>query len=131
MTILLDRTANQSVVSRGQADKDDSWLASFENLFKLRNKREIADFLSEHPPLIGWLEQSYTALRKYLGREPQFILERVLVADETVTEQLVVYIRTTMTVEVALQKLDEFDHHWFLRQIDYVGDVVNFNLEFI
>ena len=45
--------------------------------------------------------------------------------------ELFAYILTPLSVQEAQARLDDLDDEWFLDQLDRIGDLLNFNLEFI
>lgn len=101
-----------------------------QNLFEFRDEQAIKLFLLEHSTLVDWLKESYSYLTKHFGSNNKYVLELVQLPGETDTN-LMVYIQTSLSAQEALGKLAAFDRDWFLKQTHNIGDILNFNLEFI
>jgi len=101
-----------------------------ENYYELRNASDLLAYVNEHPQLSGFLLEGYQQLRKHFGYEPSFGIE--VVHDPEISQPndfLFVYIRTSMDVDEAMDRLDQFDENWYLDQVEMFGNLVNFNLE--
>ena len=102
-----------------------------ENGYELRNFAAVAAYVAEHPQLTGFLLDSYGQLRKYFDATASYALE--VVSDPEISPSsdfLFVNIRTSMPVDEAMERLDQFDEAWYLDQVNSFGELVNFNLEF-
>ncbi len=99
--------------------------------FDLRNAEAVNTFIEQYPELGDFLKESHRRLRRIFGAEPSFVLEVVQDPEASApSDFLFVNIRTSMPVDEAMVRLDQFDDGWYLDQIDSFGDLVNFNLEF-
>lgn len=97
-------------------------------LYEFRGNNHIIDYLQTHSELINFLLESHYYLEKYFGAAAKFGLE-VVQDPEAQHDQLFVYINTSLPVNEALIRLDQFDSDWFLDHIDWLGHLINFNLE--
>ena len=99
--------------------------------YELRNSAEVDAYGAKHPQLTGFLFDSYKQLRTYFDAAASFALE--VVRDPEISppsDFLFVNIRTSMPVDEAMERLEQFDEAWYLDQADAFGELVNFNLEF-
>jgi len=104
--------------------------SELQNLFEFRDEQAIRLFLLEHSPIVDWLKESHFYLTRHFGSDNKYVLELVRFPGETDTN-LMVYIQTSLSVQEALGKLAAFDRDWFLKQTHNIGDILNFNLEFV
>jgi hypothetical protein len=101
------------------------------NAYALRNAPACDAYFAAHPQVADFLQASYGQLRRFFGPEASLVLEVVRDPEASVpSDFLFVNIRTSMPVDDALARLDQFDEDWYLDQVDTFGDLVNFNLEF-
>lgn len=119
-----------------RASHDLSWLEysdrirSLEKFFGFRNVAVIIQFLDEHPPLLDFLQEAYTALERSFGPAPQVELEVVADPEVPGLDELFGYIVTELTPEEAGERLRQFDREWFLKQLPRVKRLLNFDVEF-
>jgi hypothetical protein len=105
--------------------------ARLANGYELRNAVDFAVYIARHPQLTDFLQASHQELRRLFGPEPKFVLEIVRDPEASApSDFLFVNIRTSMPVDEAMARLDQFDDGWYLDQLDGFGELVNFNLEF-
>ena len=105
-------------------------IGQLENDYRFRNASKVRKYLNVHPQLVGFLLDSHEQLRRYFGAEPDFELEVVRDPEvEPPVDFLFVYICTSMDVDEALGRLEQFDENWYLDKYDEFGALVNFNLE--
>jgi hypothetical protein len=97
-------------------------------LYEFRGTNHINDYLQSHSELINFLLESHYHFEKYFGTSAKFELE-VVHDPEAQHEQLIVYINTSLPVDEALIRLDQFDNDWFLDHIDWLNHLINFSLE--
>lgn len=120
-----------------RASRGLSWLElsdrirALEKFFNFRNVKAVISFLSEHPFLIAFLREAYTAIEQSFGRDPQIEIE--IVADPEVPGlvQMFGYIVSSLGPEEAGERLQRFDRSWFLKQLPRVKGLTNFDLEFV
>jgi len=101
-----------------------------QRLYHLRNATAIDAFLDLHPVLVDVLVQAYPHLERHFVVSAPIPLELVQDAEAADRATLFVYIPTTLLAAEARVRLYEFDDEWFLDQIERVGSLLNFNLEF-
>jgi len=102
-----------------------------QQLYDLRNPTAIAAFLELQPVLIDVLVEAHPHLQRHFHVSPPVPLELVQDAETDGRACLFVYIPTALPVAEARAQMYRFDDEWFLDQIDRVGSLLNFNLEFI
>jgi len=100
-------------------------------LYLLCDSVAVRHFLRANPQLIHVLLEAHFHLREHFGPNSQVVLEVVSDPEAKDQEQLFAYIRTSLPVDEALAGLDRLDEEWFLGQLDQVGGLLNFNLEFV
>ncbi len=122
-----DQVLKQSSSAHGVIESPG--LHELENLYTFRNPVAVRRFLLNHPHLIDLLLEAYPHLAQTFGQDSHVALEVVRDPEVANWTQLVAYLVTSLPVDQALDKLDEFDDEWFLGQDDRVGDLFNFNLE--
>lgn len=104
---------------------------TFPDGYLLRNAEAVNAYVGQHAELCNFLQESRRQLRRFFGAEPAFVLEVVKDPEvPTPSDFLFVNIRTTLSVDDAMARLDQFDEAWYLDQVDLFGELVNFNLEF-
>ncbi len=109
---------------------NDVQIGELEHYYHLRNAQQVREYLQSYPQLLQFLLDSYKRLRKYFGFEAKFELEVVTDPEvEYQTRFLFVYIRTSLDVDDALARLEQFDDEWYLDRFDKFGALVNFNLD--
>lgn len=117
----------------GEPKAIEQWLnipssPRLQELYEFRGNNHIIDYLQSHSELINFLVESHYYLEKHFGPTAKFGLE-VVQDPEAQHEQLFVYINTSLPANEALIRLDQFDKDWFLDYIDWLGHLINFNLE--
>ena len=74
---------------------------------------KVLDFLKEHETLVSFLiEDAYSKIREYFPTE-ELVLD-VLTDPETNEKILIAFIRTDLSPEDALSKLEKLDEDWWL-----------------
>jgi hypothetical protein len=124
MTIL------EKITDRPQLVLTSSDFRQLEQIYNYRNKQQVQQFLKNHPELVKFLVDSRDHLLKYFGDEAKFFLEVVRDPEATgILEALFVNISTQMSVEDALNQLDELDRDWHFDNLHWLGGILNFSLE--
>lgn len=106
-------------------------LFQLQETYGLRLEPPVGRFLHAHPTLVDLLLEAYAYLEQYFGLNPQVGLEVVSDPDSDDSEELFANIRTSLSVDEALERLDRLDQGWFLAQLGRTGGRFNFNLEFV
>lgn len=104
-------------------------IAKLEQTYFFSKPDEIRSFLLVHPMIISVLDEAKSALGKFFGNSVKVSLEIVSDPEVSNHRQLFGYINTDLSPEDALSCMDAFDNAWFLRQLNLVGGLFNFNLE--
>lgn len=110
---------------------ESSRLRQLGEFYSFRDMLPVRRFLRARPQLIDVLLEAHTYLEKHFGPGPLVTLEVVSDPEATDWDQLFAYILTSLPVDEAQARLDRLDEEWFLGQLDRIGDLFNFNLEFV
>lgn len=91
---------------------------------------DIERFLDKHKDIANLILEAYTKIQDFFTSE---ILLLELISDISVEggEELFVYIQTHLSVEEAVEKMNDFDEQWFLDQLNRTKGLFNFNLRFL
>ncbi len=90
---------------------------------------KVLDFLKEHETLVSFLiEDAYSKIREYFPTE-ELVLD-VLTDPETNEKILIAFIRTDLSPEDALSKLEKLDEDWWLSAASRVEKLC-IHLEFV
>ena len=108
----------------------ESEIRRLQTFYEFRNSPEIRRFLRTYPDLIALLDEARVYLEDVFGPSPRVALQVVLDPEVDSLKQLVAYIVTSLPVDEALGRLEQFDDEWFLSQLDLTGGCLIFNLEF-
>jgi hypothetical protein len=106
-------------------------LSQVREFYTFSNGGEVVRFLEDHPECVTVLEEAIPYLEQYFGKVSQVVLEVVSDPDMENAIQLIANIQTALTAEAAVERLRELDKAWFLGQLDRVGGIFNFNLDFV
>ncbi len=110
---------------------ESSRLRQLGEFYSFRDALAVRRFLRAHPQLTEVLLEAHAYLEKHFGPDPQVALGVVSDPEAVGWDQLFAYILTPLSVDEAQARLDRLDEEWFLDQLDQVGDLFNFNLEFV
>ncbi len=110
---------------------ESSHLRRMGEIYPFRDVLAVQRFLRAYPQLTTVLLEAYAYLEKHFGPDPQVVLGVISDPEAVGREQLFAYILTSLPVDEAQVRLDRLDEEWFLNQLDQVGDLFNFNLEFV
>ncbi len=105
--------------------------ASLEDIFALRQPREVTEFLEEHPHLGSLLLEAYNHIQEHFGPRPQVTLDVVIDPEATDDRILYLFIATPLPPENALEKLDRFDEEWWLSALDRAQGKLCVHVEYL
>jgi hypothetical protein len=97
--------------------------------YDVRDSDRVMDFISRHAPLVSFLFEARERVREYFPGAV-VVLELVRHREVDGWAQLFANIVTSLAVDEGLRRLRQLDDEWFLHQLDRVGDLFNFDLEF-
>lgn len=103
-------------------------IARVETMYTLRNALEVKAFLVKHPNLMQLLFEAKEVLENFFGAT-EIAMELVSDLESSNSKKLFAYVSTKLSPSEALASLDAFDEAWFLKQVNWVGDLLNFSLE--
>jgi hypothetical protein len=104
-------------------------IVKLDRIYSFRMPDEIKSFLLVHPTIISVLDEARSVLEKFFGESVRVSLEIISDPEASDHRQLFGYINAELSPEDALSRLDAFDNAWFLKQLNLVGGLFNFNLE--
>jgi len=104
---------------------------ALEKLYAFRRPLEVSEFLAVHPFLVPLLTEAHDKIGEYFGPQPEVVLEVVVDPEVRGLVEIFGYIVTTRTPEEAGRCLQQFDRHWFLKQISRARGLLNFDVEFM
>jgi hypothetical protein len=105
-------------------------IQTLEQKYTFRNRNEVIGFLENHPFLVSILIEAYEKIAKYFNEYPQIVLKVIIDPEVPDDRQLVASIKTRLSPEEALEKLDSFDSEWWLQSIDRARGELCINVEF-
>lgn len=106
-------------------------LARLEELFVLRSQGSVHQYLHKYPFLVDLLMEAYVQIQKYFGPNPEVRLEVVADPEVQGLVEMFGYIVSGLRPQEAGERLQQFDHHWFLKQLPRVKGLLNFDVEFV
>jgi len=106
-------------------------IQALERQYVFRDRGEVIGFLESHAFLVSLLLEAYSKIRSYFPEYPQVILEVVTDPEVPDDNQLVASIKTNLSPNEALEKLDSFDSEWWLRSMDRARGELCISVEFL
>lgn len=108
----------------------DTRIARLEQVYKFHHAEKVKQFLVNNPVIISILLEAQAVLEKFFGSDVGVTLEVVSDPEASDNSQLFGYIHTgDMAPDVAFKHINAMDEAWFLKKIDLIGGLFNFNLE--
>jgi len=122
----------------GRQISETSTVAAFaQTLRRIEDWYQVADapavrrFLYQNRVLADVLVEAFPRVQEFFGPQAQMVLRVVPDREVENDEQLFAYILTSQPPDEAMRRLDALDEAWFLDQLDRVGGLFNFDLEFV
>ena len=106
-------------------------IQTLEQQYIFRDRAEVIGFLENHSFLIPLLLEAYSRIGLYFPEYPEVILEVVTDPEVPDDNQLVASIKTNLSPNEALEKLDSFDSKWWLQSMDRARGELCINVEFL
>ena len=110
----------------------ESTFSSIKKAYTISNSQlmSIERFLDKHKDIADLVLEAHAKIRDFFTSET-LLLE--LISDISIEggEELFVYIQTHLSVEEAVEKMNDFDEQWFLDQLSRTKGLFNFNLRFL
>lgn len=108
----------------------DPEMVKLEEPYVLRDL-QVQQFLQTHPHLVELLLEAVPYLQRHFGPSPRVDLEVIRDPEIGPAGELIAHILTSLSVDQAQARLDRLDDEWLLDQLDRVGGLLNFDLEFV
>jgi hypothetical protein len=99
--------------------------------YKFRDRLEVEQFLQEHGFLLPLLVDAYPVIEKHFGPHPDVVLEVVTDPEGPDESDLVAFIRTSLSPDQVLDKLNRLDEEWFLDVMDMTQGKLCIHVEFV
>ncbi len=109
---------------------DLALIEELREMYPFHSDTTVTSFLRVHPQLADVLLEARPRIEEHFDRGTPVQLEVVTDPENAGGDQLFAYIHTSLSVDEALARLDEFDEEWFLHQLPQVRDQLSFDLEF-
>nr|QNO49447.1 hypothetical protein OCBBGKCP_00004 [Methanosarcinales archaeon ANME-2c ERB4]QNT35661.1 hypothetical protein GNCGGNMO_00023 [uncultured Methanosarcinales archaeon] len=106
-------------------------LLSLERHYIFRNRSEVVGFAVNNSFLLQPLHEAYKQIRNYFGESAQAVLEVVADPEFFEDQELVIFIRTDLSPDEALEKLEQIDDKWWLNVPANVRKKLCITVEFI
>lgn len=106
-------------------------LRKLEQHYIFRNRSEVMDFAVNNSFLLQPLHEAYEQIRNYFGESVQAVLEVVADPEFFEDQELVIFIRTDLSPDDALKKLEQIDNEWWLDVPANVRKNLCIDVEFI
>ncbi|PXF61753.1 MAG: hypothetical protein C4B59_02555 [Candidatus Methanogaster sp.] len=106
-------------------------LRKLEQHYIFRNQSEVMNFAVNNSSLLQPLHEAYDQIRNYFGESVQAVLEVVTDPEFVEDQELVIYIRTDISPDEALKKLEQIDNAWWLDVPADARKKLCINVEFI
>ena len=101
-----------------------------ERHYDFRQRDRVIEFLQERPFLVPLLLKARSKISQYFPGYPRVFLEVVEDPDVPEDVQLVASIRTGLSPDEALDKLDSFDKGWWLQSMEEANAQLCVHVEF-
>ena len=99
--------------------------------FSYRNQKIVEDYLNRHPQINDFLVDSWPTITKYFGETVNIVLEVMTYPAKNAYDELVGWIQSTDDIQRGLDRLEQLEDELLQEQIAKVGNMFNFNIEFI
>jgi hypothetical protein len=97
----------------------------------LKDYRGVSEFLETYPFLVPLLTEVFIKIQHYFEPYPQVFLDVIKEPEFPNDVRLAVFIRTNLSPEDALKKLDRLDQDWWLEAMIEAHGKLYIHLEFI
>jgi len=97
--------------------------------YELIDESSVNSFLYEKPSIIGLVNKTYSKVHEFIPAIKKITLE-VLIDPEDNQKNLVAKIYPDLPIDEALDKLDDFDKHWFASNFIESDMIFNVSLDF-
>ncbi len=106
----------------------DLW--TLEQPYILRGHSEVPEFLADNSFLLPVLQDAHKQIKNYFGKSTQIVLEVVTDPEVAEDQELLIFIRTSLSPDKAFKKLKEFDKGWWLDTPFNVREKLCIDVEF-
>ena len=104
-------------------------LTLLNRIYTVRKPPEVSDFLSDNVYLVPLLVEAYGKIREYFP-SAKLILEVVADPEANKEKELVIFIRTNLPPDEALDRLELLDRNWWLDASLDSGEKLCIHVEF-
>ena len=97
--------------------------------YQLNNKEDVQHFLQENSSILSLVNETYSRIHEYIPETRKVVLE-VLVDPEENQTNLIAKIYPNLSIDDALDRLDNFDKQWFANKFIESNTLFNVTLDF-
>lgn len=108
----------------------DFEIQRLDELYILRERTEVIQFIEEHPSLAPLLLEAYGKIADLFGPYPHIFLEIITDPEAAESRQLVAFISTILPPNSALDRLMQLDEDWWLEVLEGADGNLCITLEF-
>lgn len=94
---------------------------------KIDNFFELENFITQNEFLTIYLIEAIDEIKKLFG-DIDLSLNLLKIYDDSYSEQLVINIETTKSIDESFGLLDEFDKNWWLKQIPHTKNLLSIDI---
>jgi hypothetical protein len=113
-TDLTNRETNISVVIQTITDSISKEIEQLSRLYVIRDPERVLAFYAENRFLFDLLLEIPTQIKKYFGQDVELILRLSQEPEFPSARELVVEIKSGLSVKEEISLLDKFDEEWWL-----------------
>jgi hypothetical protein len=106
-------------------------IQALERQYVFKDRDQVISFLENHPFLVSLLLEAYSKIETYFPEYPQVFLEVFTDPEVPDDTQLVASIKTNLSPDEALERLDSFDRKWWLLSMDRAKGELCIDVEFL
>jgi hypothetical protein len=106
-------------------------IQAIEQHYVFKDRDEVIGFIKNRPFLIPILTEAYSKIGSYFPESPQVFLEVVTDPEVPDDTQLVASVKTNLSPDEALERLDSFDREWWLQSMDRAKGELCIDVEFL
>jgi hypothetical protein len=106
-------------------------IQALENQYIFKDRNQVTSYLENHSFLVSLLLEAYSKIETYFPEHPQVFLEVFIDPEVSDDTQMVASIKTNLSPDEALERLDSFDRQWWLPSMDRAKGELCIHVEFL
>jgi len=105
-------------------------LTLLSRVYNFRRESEIFEFLEDKSSLIPLVVEAHERIRDYFEPSTELVLEVITDPEATEDYELVIFVRTNLSPDDALSKLEQLDEEWWLDASSDMREKLCIHVEF-